>query len=65
MNVQDRDMTRVTLANASELVTHIVLGVVGNDVADSIEGQPLTRDAISSLAQARFKGALQPHLGGK
>ena len=35
--------TLVTLANANELAATIVLGVVGNDVADTINNSPLTK----------------------
>jgi hypothetical protein len=49
--------TTVVLANANELVAGIMRGVVGNDVADSINGSPLTRESIFNLVQAEIQNA--------
>lgn len=55
--------TVVTLANANTLVTKIAQEVIGNDVADTINGSALTRDVIYGLALSRFQTALNTHRG--
>jgi hypothetical protein len=52
------DKSSIVLANASELLNHILNEVVGNDVADSLTGVPITRDIINSLVQQRFRMSL-------
>lgn len=44
----------IVLSNATELVSQVVLGVVGNDVSDAINGNRLTGTAIKTLVQTRF-----------
>lgn len=55
--------TVVTLANANTLACKIAQAVIGNDVADTINGSPLTREALYSLAQSRFQMHLNTHRG--
>lgn len=55
--------TLVTLANASELVCGIAQEVLGNDVADAINGSPLSNEAIRSLALAQFQQQQSIHRG--
>lgn len=55
--------TLVTLANAGELVAGIALSVMGNDIADSFAGSPLTRGIIYNLAQVQFQSTLSNQLG--
>lgn len=59
MQFRESEKTLTTLGNGSELVRAIAQGVVGNEVADTINGSPLTRSIIFNLAQTRF----QAHLG--
>lgn len=54
-----------TLANGAELVFNIVAGVLGNEVADTFNGSPLTRDVIYQSAQTQFQAAAAPLLKGK
>jgi hypothetical protein len=63
MKLQQSSTTVLTLANASELVCRIAQGVVGNDVADTFNGTPLTRGTLYQLAQTEFQNALGKHLG--
>lgn len=65
MNNSKSERTLVTLANAGELVSNIALEVMGNEVADSFAGSPLTRATIHNLAQTRFQQALSPFFGVK
>ena len=55
--------TLTTLANAGELVANIAQGVIGNEVADSFNGSPLTRAVVYNLAQTQFQAAVSKHLG--
>ena len=49
----------VTLANATELVSQIVLNIAGNDISDSLSGSTVTLNTIRSLAQARIQSNLK------
>lgn len=46
--------TLATLANANELVRCVAQEVVGNDVADTINGSPISIDTVFGLSQAAF-----------
>lgn len=48
----------VTLANANELASRIIRQVVGNDIASSFNGSPLTSSLICTIVQHRFQTAL-------
>lgn len=65
MQLQDSHRTVCTLGNGAELVAAIVQGVVGNDVADTLDGSPLTRNTIFNLAQLEFQEAQGKYLGGE
>jgi hypothetical protein len=62
MKSRESEKTLVTLANATELVRTIVQGVIGNDVADTFAGSPLTTSVINQIAQARFQASVQNYL---
>ena len=47
----DRNITLATLANINELVGSIAHEVLGNDVADTINGALITRETIAALTQ--------------
>lgn len=49
----------ITLANASTIVEHVVMTIVGNDISDSLNGSRLTMDSIRTIAQARFQKHLK------
>lgn len=51
------------LSNAVELVSDIVHSVAGNDVSNTLNGEPLTRTALSGVVAARFQGLLAPSMG--
>jgi len=55
--------TVVTLANAAELTAGIAKEVLGNDVADSIEGSELTSDVVRDIALAQIQTNLSTHNG--
>jgi hypothetical protein len=57
MKLIETQQTVVVLANAAELVRCIAQGVIGNEVADTFGGSPLTRDTLYNLAQTKFQQA--------
>lgn len=63
MKFADSQTTLTTLANASELVASVVQEVVGNDLADTINGTPLTRTVIYNLAQSKIQSVLADKMG--
>lgn len=48
-----------TLANGVELVRCVAMEIVGNEVADTINGTPLTMNTIYELAQSSFMKSLE------
>ena len=63
MKMPQSEQTLVTLANASELVNNIAQGILGNEVADTFAGSPLSRTVIYNLAQTQFQATLAKHMG--
>lgn len=55
MQFRESEQTLTTLANASELVRVIAQGVVGNEIADTLNGAPIVRSTIFNIAQTRFQ----------
>jgi hypothetical protein len=55
--------TLTTLANANDLVAAIVMSVVGNDVADTINDSPLTKEVIFAMTQTHIQKDLSTVLG--
>jgi hypothetical protein len=64
MKMQGSEQTLVVLANAGELVSAIANEVMGNEVADSFAGSPLTRGIVYNMAQTQFKSTVSKYLGG-
>lgn len=64
MKLRQTEQTVTTLANASELVRNIAQGVVGNEVADTLNGTPLNRDTIQGLAAVEFQKAVSKYTKG-
>ena len=64
MQLHEVEKTAVTLANAAELACVVVQNIAGNEIADTIMGSPITRDALLKLAQAKFQNKLFPSIGG-
>ena len=60
---KETERTVVTLANASELVLCVTQCVVGNEIADTFNGSPLSRGLIHNLAQSTFQSAVGKYLG--
>lgn len=56
--------TVATLANAAEFGTSIAKEVLGNDVADSVEGSELTSDVVRDIVLAQIQSNLSTHNGG-
>jgi hypothetical protein len=65
MKRRESTNTLVTLANAGELVSNIAAGVLGNDVADTFNGSPLTTSVVQNIAQTQFQNALSKYIGDK
>lgn len=49
----------VTLANASELASQIVIHIAGNDISDSMGGSRVTLNMLRNIAQSRFQNNLK------
>lgn len=64
MKLPQSEKTLVVLANAGELVRNIVQGVIGNEVADTFNGSPLTRGLIYQAAQTEFQASVSNHTKG-
>lgn len=47
------------LANATELVVEVVKNVAGNDVANTLNGSPITSDTLRTLIASRIKRNLE------
>lgn len=45
----------ITLGVAGHLVSAIVQGVVGNEVADTLQGSEVTSELLQDLAQTEFQ----------
>ena len=60
MKLKQSEQTLVTLGNAANIVTLIAQEVLGDDVADTLEGTPITRQAIHNLPLVEIAG--QPHI---
>lgn len=56
--------TVVTLANAAELVCGIAKEVLGNDVADMVEGNELSTAVVRSMAMVQIQSAFSTYGGG-
>lgn len=57
--------TAVTLANAADLAANIAMGVLGNQVAATFAGQPLTRAGLYELAQVTFQAKVATYQGDR
>jgi hypothetical protein len=53
--------TVLTVANAAELTAAIAKEVLGNDVADSVEGSELTSDVVRDIAVAQIQQNLSTY----
>lgn len=55
--------TVATLANAAELAAGIAKEVLGNDVADMVEGNELTADVVRDIALVQIQSNLSTFNG--
>lgn len=60
MKLKQSEQTLVTLGNAANVVALIAQEVLGDDVADTLEGSPITRQAIHDMTLVTIAG--QPHI---
>lgn len=51
-------LTVLTLANASELTYGIIIGIVGNEVADTISGSPINKEVVHNLLLSQVRSEL-------
>ena len=65
MKNQNSAMTIAVLANGSDLVANIAMGVMGNEVATTFNGSELTRAAIYNLSQVTFQAKTANYLGAR
>lgn len=63
MKCRESERTLVTLANASEVSVAVTQQIMGNEIADTFNGSPLSRELIQNLAQSVFQGAIQSKVG--
>ncbi len=52
----------LAIANGAELVARVIQNIAGNDISTSINGNVLTRDAITQLSAQRIVKQLQSKL---
>lgn len=57
--------TVVTLANAGELVCGIAKEVLGNDVADMVDGNELVPAVVRSIALTEIQSKFTNYRGGQ
>ena len=59
VEVEKAQKSIVTLANASELSSQIIIHIAGNDISDSLSGSIVTLNMLRSITQARFQSNLK------
>ena len=52
----------LAIANGAELVARVIQNIAGNDISTSINGNVLTRDAITQLSAQRIVKQIQSKL---
>lgn len=65
MKNQNSVMTAAVLANGASLVANIALGVIGNEIANTFAGSPLTLASIYNLSQVTFQAKTANYLGDR
>lgn len=65
MQTKATEKTILSLANAGELVQNVVRNVVGNEIADTLDGTTLSRGMLYELSQTSFQSHLSKYLGGR
>lgn len=64
LQIKASQNTITTLANAAELVRLIAQNVMGSDVSVSLNGSPMSNQAIYDLAASRFQAELNKTIPG-
>lgn len=64
MKYKESQRTLATLACANALANALAMDIIGNEVADTLEGQPITRPIIDNLQQTAIQKAVAPQLRG-
>ncbi len=52
----------LAIANGAELVARVIQNIAGNDISTSVNGNVLTRDAITQLSAQRIVKQIQSKL---
>ncbi len=60
-----RDSNLAVLANVVELASQIVMNVAGNDIANTLGGQPVTPAYLHEAVAARVQANLTPFTGDR
>lgn len=60
-----RDTNLSVLTNATELVTQVILSVAGNDIANTIGGEPASPAYLQQAVNARMQSSIAPYMGEK
>ena len=63
MQMRESQHTLVTLANVAEMASIIAQGIAGNELADTLQGSPLSRDVLYQLVYSKLQSHLAPFLG--
>lgn len=50
--------TTLVLANAVQLSTNVIRSIAGNDIADGVGGEPMTRTELADTLAAKIGGYL-------
>lgn len=55
MNIDKLERSAATLTNAAELVSRVILEIAGNDISNTIQGQPATMEVLTNIALSRIQ----------
>lgn len=58
MDTDSSALSALVLAVASSFAADLVISVAGNDLADTIQGSPLSRKTLFTFCQQSFQQAL-------
>lgn len=49
----------ITVGNAAELVANVITEIAGNDISNTVNNSPVTRDMVRSLVIVRLQRKFQ------
>lgn len=59
MSLRDtKETSVVTIGNAAEVISRVVVNIAGNDISSNLGGSHITLNAIRELSIARMTGKL-------